>query len=153
MRKELHRHRLIPFAVCLLLAVACRQNELSPPGPPASIEVLSGDGQLGTVGAALPDQIVVKVVDANDRGVPDIAVIFEAADGSGGAAPSQVTTDVNGVARTMWTMSTTDNCGHSHIVTRGDTPSIRILESLGSGSLHTSLTRTAALASDRSAML
>lgn len=103
---ELHHHRVIPFAACLLLAVACRQNELSPPGPPASIEVLSGDGQLGTVGAALPDQIDVRIVDANDRGVPGIAVIFEAAAGSGGAAPSQVTTDVNGVARTMWTMPT-----------------------------------------------
>lgn len=103
---ELHRHRVIPFAACLLLAIACRQNELTPPGPPASIEVLSGDGQSGTVGAALPDQVVVRVLDANDRGVPEIAVIFEAAAGSGSATPSQVTTDANGVARTMWTMPT-----------------------------------------------
>lgn len=103
---ELYPRRAIPFVACLLVAVACHQNELIPPGPPANMEAVSGDGQQGTVGTALPDQVVVKVVDANDRGVPNVAVLFEAAPVSGSATPSQVTTDANGVARTTWTMPT-----------------------------------------------
>lgn len=103
---ELHRQRAISFVTCLLLAAACRHNELAPRGPPANMEVLSGDEQQATVGTALPNQTVVKVVDANDRGVPGIAVLFEPVPGSGSATPSQVTTDANGVARTTWTMPT-----------------------------------------------
>ena len=102
----LHPQRAVPFVACLLLAVACRQNDLMPPGPPENIEVLSGEAQQSTVAEALPNQLAVKVVDANDRGVPEIAVIFEAAAGSGSATPSQVTTDANGIARTTWTMPT-----------------------------------------------
>ena len=106
MYAQLYRQRAIPFVACALLAVACHHSELAPAGPPASMEVLSGDGQQGTVGTALPNQMAVKVVDANDRGVPGIAVLFGAAAGNGVASPSQVSTDANGVARTTWTMPT-----------------------------------------------
>jgi hypothetical protein len=74
-------------------------------GAATGIVVVSGDGQRGVAGAALPRSIVVRVVDLNGSGVADAALSLAA---SGGIlSDTALVTDSAGIARTQWTM------GHS----------------------------------------
>jgi hypothetical protein len=74
--------------------------------PPASgISIVSGDGQSGRVGGALPQQIVVRVVTTIGSGLPGAAVTFTPASGSGQSfSPASGIADSNGDVRTTWTI-------------------------------------------------
>lgn len=108
-----HRRRVMRIIGCWLVAIACHQNELMAPGPPANLVVQSGDAQQAVVATALAEQIVVKVTDARDGAVPGVTVTFRPGPASGDATPPQAITDVNGFARTAWTMGTTAGLGKS----------------------------------------
>src|SRR6185437_4956242 len=74
-------------------------------GPPASFAVVSGDGQSGPPGQALPMPIVVKVSDANGNGVAGVSVTLTPNSGSSGSvSPSSGVTDASGTVSTMWTL-------------------------------------------------
>jgi hypothetical protein len=78
------------------------------PPPPSGITIVGGDGQSGRVGGALPQQIVVRVVTTIGTGIPNAAVTFTPASGSGQSfSPSSTTTDANGEARATWTIGPT----------------------------------------------
>lgn len=65
------------------------------------------DGELsGTVGAALPDSVAVRVVDKGGLPVAGVVVNFTVEDGNGHVSPRTATTAVDGVARARWLLGT-----------------------------------------------
>ncbi len=66
---------------------------------------LSGDAQSAEVGTALPNPLVVEVVDAFGNGVSGVSVSFTASEGSIGTASA--TTNSSGQAQTSWTLGST----------------------------------------------
>ena len=85
---------------------ACGGSDLVLPneGVPARIEIVSGNNQTATVAAALPENIVVRVLDSRDRPVVDQRVDFASASGSGTLVPTTSNTDANGVASAQWVL-------------------------------------------------
>ncbi len=71
-------------------------------GEVAAVALKSGDRQLGTVGAALKQAIVLRTVDRHGNPVPAEAVRLEPA--SGRLADSSVTTDSTGQVKVLWTL-------------------------------------------------
>jgi hypothetical protein len=65
---------------------------------------LSGDAQIGPVGQALADSIVVQLQDGFGNGVPGGEVTFGVTAGGGSVDPAIITTGEDGTARTSWTM-------------------------------------------------
>jgi uncharacterized protein YjdB len=78
----------------------------SPPGTPARVSIVAGDGQTGTVGAALPVRPSVRVVDADDTPSAGVSVTFAVMAGDGHVTPeAPVVTNANGVATlTSWNL-------------------------------------------------
>ncbi|MGH7512030.1 MAG: hypothetical protein ACREOQ_03795 [Gemmatimonadales bacterium] len=95
-------------AVASLGLAGCSGGDLTLPGGdqpaeprPASIIVLSGDGQLGAPGALLGEPLTVRVADDSSRPVPDTPVKFSFLGNVSGAAldpTTPVLTDVAGLA-------------------------------------------------------
>jgi hypothetical protein len=73
--------------------------------PAASIVLVSGGGQTGTVGAGLKDPAVIQVNAGDGVGVAGVAVTFAAPIG-GGVGTTTATTDANGRASTTMTLAT-----------------------------------------------
>jgi len=72
-------------------------------GPVATLTVVSGGKQTGTVGTTLPLPLVVKAKDAVGNVVPNASISF--VDGAGGAfAPNPAVTDSTGQASTAYTL-------------------------------------------------
>jgi hypothetical protein len=95
-------------AVASLGLAGCSGGDLTLPGGdqpaeprPASIVVLSGDGQQGAPGALLGEPLTVRVADDSSRPVPDTPVKFSFLGDVSGAALDPITpvlTDVAGLA-------------------------------------------------------
>ena len=73
-------------------------------GAAAKIAIVKGDGQGAPVGAALPDSLVVRVTDSNDRPVQGQTVAFAVTEGGGTLAPPSAATNADGVAGARWTL-------------------------------------------------
>jgi PKD repeat protein len=93
-----------------LVYAACGGDNLTLPseGEPAHITVLHGDGQSARVGNPLPEPLVVKVTDTQDRPVANATVqfAFDDATAGGSAAPGSALTDGNGEASSTMTVGT-----------------------------------------------
>jgi protocatechuate 3,4-dioxygenase beta subunit len=74
-------------------------------GAAAGIFAVSGDGQSGAVGAALPGTLTVRVADALGNPVPGAPVEWTVTAGGGTVSPAG-RTDEAGVARAAWTLGT-----------------------------------------------
>ncbi|MFL5538265.1 MAG: Ig domain-containing protein [Longimicrobiaceae bacterium] len=110
--------RLFAFALAACLAVpatSCGGGDGGSPtgtdggspgndirGTGTQLILVSGGGQTGVAGQPLPNPIVVRVLDVNDRAVAGATINFIA--GQGTAAPTQANTDAEGHARTTWTL-------------------------------------------------
>lgn len=90
-------------AVASCLLAACGGGDLVLPedGGPASIRVVDGDGQQGSVGAPLSAPVIVEVTDAKGQPVEGVTVEFSLTSAGDGAeiAPSTATTDATGRAQ------------------------------------------------------
>jgi adhesin/invasin len=73
-------------------------------GGAATLKIVSGNNQSGPVSTALPQPLVVQLVDADGNGVPGRAVSWVVAPGSGSATPPTSTTGPDGTASTQWTL-------------------------------------------------
>lgn len=99
----------VPLAI-LAASSTCGGDELTLPdeGNPASLELVSGRGQNGTVGQPLSDTLIVSVTDSKDRPVSGQAVVFALTGNSqGDVIPDTATTDDAGLARSRWVLGTT----------------------------------------------
>jgi hypothetical protein len=89
-------------AVAVLLA-ACNEQptELAGPGPPADLSAVSGSAQETVAGGPFPEPVVVRLVDAEGRPVPD-RTLSATAHGRGWLVEDHVATDGEGLARFDW---------------------------------------------------
>jgi hypothetical protein len=76
-------------------------------GPADSLLLVSGQGQSGTPSMALPESLVVQVVDAGGNPVSGINVTWTATVGGGLVSPGIVPTDADGLAKARWTLGPT----------------------------------------------
>jgi trimeric autotransporter adhesin len=96
----------------------------SPPRNAAYLEVLSGDDQVGLVGAALRTPIAVKVWKGDGTPFANKLVDFRVTQNDGrlsgpgfgsGTMLYQVLTDASGVASASWTLGGTAGCGNHRV--------------------------------------
>ncbi len=89
----------------LLIAWGCGgdSTNLGNHAPTALIRV-SGNTQSAGVGEALPNALVVKVVDAQGAGVPNVSVSWSVTSGGGNLSASSTPSDQNGQALVMLTL-------------------------------------------------
>jgi hypothetical protein len=95
-------------SIALLVVLAgCDSPSGSDHGPPARVEIVSGDLQGAVmVKTELPGPLVVRVVDASGKPVPRQAVDFHVTDGNGSVAAGTVKTNGDGEAQDRWTLGT-----------------------------------------------
>ena len=91
----------LALSVALLLG-GCR-DAAGPPRPAAALPI--GTLELAPAVGASQD-VVVRVTDAQGRGVSNVQVGWTVAAGGGAVAPSASRTDAQGDARTTWTLGT-----------------------------------------------
>ena len=72
-------------------------------GPADSLSKVSGDGQVGLVGGALAESLVVRVADRFGNPVASHTVNFSA-DNGGTATPGSAVTKLSGLAASRWTL-------------------------------------------------
>ena len=99
---------LVSLPVCIALA-ACGEASgpvVAPPDPPApaTVEVVSGDGQRTVQGLSLAEPVVVRVLDEQDQPLAGQTVAFAPSAGHGSADPASAATDGDGRATTVWTL-------------------------------------------------
>lgn len=73
----------------------------------SSMLLVSGNSQVGQIGSALSQLLVVKVVDAGGLPVRGASVTFAARTGGGSISPASGTSDVSGLVTAIWTLGTT----------------------------------------------
>ncbi|MGH7508212.1 MAG: PKD domain-containing protein [Gemmatimonadales bacterium] len=74
------------------------------PGDAFRLIIVSGNDQTAAGGSTLPDELVVRLVDAEGNGIPQTAVSWVVATGGGSAAPENSATDTDGSASSRWTL-------------------------------------------------
>ncbi len=101
----------VAMLAILVLAGGCREattgpSSVTPKDFASNLKLLSGNAQSGVVGAALPDPLSVKVVDAGGQPVPGATVLWQVRGGGGAISPSASTSSVSGLATVTWTLGT-----------------------------------------------
>jgi hypothetical protein len=102
--------------VRLLAAIAgfgftgCNGGDLTLPADvsPARLAVVSGNGQLGTVGTELQRPLVVRVTDAANQPVPKVNLRFETQAPAAEIDPSVIATNDTGVAAVEMRLGNTE---------------------------------------------
>lgn len=89
-----------------MLAAACGSGTSEPKGnaAAANIQVVSGNGQVGLVGQALSEPLIVKVTSSNGTTLSGVTVTFTVTSGSASVSPGTTTTDASGQAKTTVTL-------------------------------------------------
>lgn len=99
-------------------AVARIQVLESPAG--LRLTVVSGDRQIGSPGAPLPEPVVVRLDDANELPYPGVRLTVSV-EGGGRVEPSELVTDEAGLARLTWVPGAGPS-NRLHITVAGATP-------------------------------
>jgi hypothetical protein len=94
--------------------------ETAVPGPPASISLISGSSQSGTVGTTLPNPLIVKVKDSFGNNVPGSSVTYSDLGLQGSFSPNPATSGANGQASTVYTFGTTAHVGFAITASSGN---------------------------------
>lgn len=112
----MHRRKLITTgsvaALAILAAIGgCREattgpTSVKPQDFASNLRLLSGNQQSGSVGAALPEVLSVKVVDAGGQPVAGATVLWQVRAGGGSINPPASTSSVSGIASVTWTLGT-----------------------------------------------
>jgi VCBS repeat-containing protein len=76
-------------------------------GDASLLTIVSGDNQPGQVGSQLAAELVVRLIDGEGNGVPNMAVAWVVATGGGGVTPASSNTDQDGRASARWTLGAT----------------------------------------------
>ena len=77
------------------------------------LDLVTGDGQTGTIKQPLPVNPTVRVVDAFENPVSGSNVTFTVETGGGSVAPSSVNSDSNGLASTTYTLGSSTGTGNN----------------------------------------
>ncbi|HJR51700.1 MAG TPA: Ig-like domain-containing protein, partial [Gemmatimonadales bacterium] len=102
-----YRHRFVfPTALALAaLTASCGGDVTLPnPGEAANLRIFDGNEQVGPVGAALAEPVVVRVLDTEEQPVLNQEVDFVIASGGGSVEPATAMTNADGLAAATWTL-------------------------------------------------
>lgn len=94
---------LVSIAAIVMIA-RCSGNGGTAPPSPSAITTVSGDGQSGTVGLALPQPLVVRVTDKSSAPVASAQVTWAVRSGAGSLSGTSTQTDAQGEASVTWTL-------------------------------------------------
>jgi hypothetical protein len=100
-----HRRLALWLASLAIATVSlyCNGDISDPQAHPASIAMVSGDGQTGAVGQSLPEPLVVRIEDAQGRPVAGVGILWKA-EGGGSIAESSVLSGSDGLATVHWSL-------------------------------------------------
>jgi hypothetical protein len=102
----------LAVSLCIIGALAGCGGEATGTrvGPPARLDIISGDAQTAPAGTQLPTPLVVRVTDASGNLVPRQIVNFVVTSGGGSVFAPATVTNSSGTAQDLWTLgtSTTD---------------------------------------------
>jgi hypothetical protein len=73
----------------------------------ALLRYVSGDNQTAAVNKALPNPVVVELMDSGGHPVVGNMVQFKTAAGAPAPVPASIATDANGRAQAQWTLGAT----------------------------------------------
>lgn len=94
--------------VTAVAPAACGESPLVEPVVIADAAAHAGANQTATVGTAVPIRPAIRVVDQNDRGVPNVPLTFTPGANSGTVTGGTTTTDLDGIGVIGgWTLGTT----------------------------------------------
>lgn len=112
-RRELRAHpkhdqrlRRIALMSLAVSAAACNNDATSPVPFTNTLSIVSGNAQIGTVGAALGDPVVIKVVDEKGNPIEGVTVTFAPVSTSGSLDATTGLSDVSGLVHFGWTLGT-----------------------------------------------
>jgi WD40 repeat protein len=101
----IRHNRALGAIASVMWAAGCATEPLPTEPPAARLEAITATSVTGTVGTQLVPAPAVRATDEDGRGVPGVAVAFQAGDGSGPIAHPTVTTDTTGSATVgSWTL-------------------------------------------------
>jgi hypothetical protein len=109
MRPNARVFRDFGLLMALLSGASCSSDTLLLPaeGDPGNLEVLAGNGQVGTVAGSLPESLVVRLTDTEGRPIANQPIAFVlTGDETGQLAPDTVLTDASGRAAARWMLGT-----------------------------------------------
>jgi Bacterial Ig-like domain (group 1)/Leishmanolysin len=98
------RIQALAFLALAAALTACEARRTTAPPVPANLERLSGHGQTGSAGQALPQPLVVAVTTTTGTGVAGVTVTWTVAAGSGAVSAQSTTTDAQGHAAVLLTL-------------------------------------------------
>jgi hypothetical protein len=99
--------RPILLALTGVALMACDGTGPDPAGPPASLDIISGDLQTATAGTELPQPLVVEVTDDKGKPVEGQVVNFVIVTDGGSLFAGTALTNKDGRAQERWTLGTT----------------------------------------------
>ena len=91
------------LAACPLLSSATTTSAQT---DPVALAVVQGNGQIAQAGRAVASPVVLRVLDANGRGVAKQTASLVVLSGGGSVTPSTVVSDSIGEMRVNWTLGT-----------------------------------------------
>jgi hypothetical protein len=96
------------LTVLAVLSVGCRETVGNEEINPADLTttVVSGDSQNGVLGSALPDSIVITVVDSHGQPVQDLTLDWRTLSADGQVGAARTVTDPAGRTANTWTLGT-----------------------------------------------
>jgi hypothetical protein len=97
--------RNVAVAISILALGGCRLTTDAP--TPHTFAIISGDSQSATAGTALPQPLIVIVLDQYGGSVANVTVTWAIASGGGGLSSPSTTTDANGVTSVTYTTGPT----------------------------------------------
>lgn len=110
----MHGRKLVTTGTVAALAIlaivaGCKEastgpSSVKPVDFAANLKLLSGNQQIGAVGAALPEVLTVKVVDAGGLPVAGATVLWQVRQGGGTINPPASTSSSTGLASVTWTL-------------------------------------------------
>ena len=111
-------------AAASALFAGCGSDGLTLPDQtePASIEVVSGTNQAGSVGSMLAEPLVVRVTDLQGRPVAERKVAFVVTGSDGDVAPDTALTDADGRATVRWILGASEGMQRVEARVVGSTP-------------------------------
>jgi hypothetical protein len=96
--------RVLSLSVFFALTACDDATAVRLAGPPAAIEIVSGNGQAGPANEELPEQLVARVTDEDGRSVEEGFVYWEG-DGLPFADATEISSE--GITRNYWTLGPT----------------------------------------------
>jgi hypothetical protein len=93
-------------ALAMLVPTGCKKAP-SAPVVVSDLTVVQGNFQVAQAGLLLPSPVVLRVIDANGDGIPNVTAEFAVALGGGTVSPASVVTDAKGEVSVKWTLGTT----------------------------------------------